>query len=69
MNSICIEDFCGFASNHIPCQFWADYFPDEKLVKFGGDWEGVSDMFSQEIPNDQTVWDWVKIHNGIWWEN
>jgi len=69
-NSICVEDFCGYTSpSHFPLNFWADWYPDTGLTKFGGDWQGIPDMYTKECPTSEQVNQWAKEHNGNWWED
>lgn len=49
-NSICIIDFAG---NHKYGGFWADYFPQEKKVKFGGEWYDIPDMEVDHRPSEK----------------
>ncbi len=58
---ICVEDFCGTdAGFHI--EYWADYDPIRKVTVFGGDWEGIPDMPSAEVPTAAQAHLWVKAH-------
>lgn len=60
-DGICIEDFCGYAEpGHFFTQFWADYFPQERVTRFGGDWREVPDLPSQRKPTVNAVHKWAK---------
>ena len=59
--SVCIEDFngkcCGF-----PTAFWADYWPDDNMVCFGGEWCDIPDMPTDSEPTPRDVNKWAKDH-------
>lgn len=60
--SVCIVDFCGRNSaDHSHISFWADWYPDEKIVRFGGAWWGIPDMpwKAKRAPSDKTVTAWA----------
>jgi hypothetical protein len=61
--SVCIEDFCGYTSpGHLPITFSADWFPEEQLTHFSGEWADVPPMPSPTQPDEQAVWAWAKAH-------
>jgi len=62
--SICIEDFCGRCDG-FPCSFWADWWVDDKVVTFGGEWGDVPDMPSETEPTNEAVNNWARAHGGI----
>jgi len=45
--SICIIDWCGGYKNG---GFWCDYFPNENIVKFGGEWSDVPNLIIDRKP-------------------
>jgi hypothetical protein len=55
--SICVFDFNGYTAGpgHFPVAMWADYFPNEGVVKFGGDWEDIPDWHVSEEPTEEEV--------------
>jgi len=60
-DSVCIEDFCGYAEpGHFFTQFWADYYPSEKVVRFGGDWREIPNLKATRKPSLALVHRWVK---------
>ena len=40
---VCVEDFCGSCGPYYPVQFWADWYPERKVVEFGGLWNHIPD--------------------------
>lgn len=54
-NCICVYDFAG---NYRYPGFWADYYVDEKITRFGGAWADVPDMPSETVPDEDAVYDW-----------
>jgi hypothetical protein len=61
--SICIVDWNGrYKPSGFPGTFWADYWPNEKVVTFGGDWSDVPDMPSAVEPTEQEIWNWIETH-------
>lgn len=62
-NSVCLVDFNGYTfPGHFPVAYWADYYPDQKAVIFGGDWQTVPDMPSETCPSEEDVHQWVVDH-------
>lgn len=63
--SVCIVDFCGYQSpGHFPRSFSCDWFPEEQLAYFTGDW-GVDElpaMTSKQEPTEKQVLEWAKKH-------
>ena len=66
--SVCIEDFCGREhASGLPASFSADYFPEDALTYFTGDWGAtIPDMPSSKEPTLQEVYAWARSHGGIW---
>ena len=66
--STCIVDFCGRdAGSGLPATFSADYFPEESLTYFTGDWgSDIPVMPSPEEPTEEQVYAWARSHGGIW---
>lgn len=72
--SICISDFCGTGhyiagggvrqKSIYPCQFWADWWPKEKAVTFGGFWFLVPNMPAETEPTEEAVEAWAEKHGG-----
>lgn len=59
--SICIVDFggsCWFIGEPV-VNYWADYFPSDKVVRFGGLWRTVPDMPALIEPTEAQVYEWV----------
>lgn len=55
-NSICLVDFCGYwKPGHFPTSFWADWYPDTKLIIFGGDWHDINPVYSETEPTDEEI--------------
>ena len=62
-NSICIVDFCGYIyPGHFPYSVWADYYPDKKVMTFGGEWCEVPDMPCSTKPTEEIAEKWAKLH-------
>lgn len=61
--SVCIADFCG-THRGFSVGFWADYYPEYGITRFGGDWGDVPDMPSTRAPSGEKVEAWVKRHLG-----
>lgn len=58
---ICIVDFAGYSEpGHFPVSVFADW--DGMVVRFGGDWEGIPDMPSDEEPTEDQVFAWADRH-------
>ena len=54
--SVCVEDFCGYTKvGHFFTQFWAFYFPESKVILFGGDLWEVPPIFSDTEPTEQDI--------------
>lgn len=50
MTSVCIIDFAG--NNRQPgC--WCDYYPEEKITRFGGFWCDVPDLITEREPSEE----------------
>ena len=63
---ICIVDFNGYSMpSHLPTSFWADYFPEYGITRFGGDWRHVPDMRSNKEPSERKVEAWVRRHSKL----
>lgn len=61
--SVCIEDFCGYtAVGHFPLSFAADYFPQQGIVRFTGEWWNVPDMPCDSEPSELDVNRWARKH-------
>lgn len=54
--STCIIDFAGNART---CGMWCDYYPDEKVVTFGGYWCLVPDMPAEKEPTEEQCEQWA----------
>jgi hypothetical protein len=62
--SVCIEDFCGYSSpGHFPVSLSADWFPDEAVTHFTGDWSDTPPMASPTQPTEEDVWAWARQHS------
>jgi hypothetical protein len=60
--SVCVEDFCGYtALGHFPISFWADYYPAERVTRFGGDWCDVPDLHGDQ-PTAEQCNEWAVKH-------
>jgi hypothetical protein len=64
MNSICIVDFNGTVCG-IPSAFWADYYPDEGIVEFGGDWNDVPIMIVDKEPSQEDIYKFAYDHSDL----
>lgn len=61
--SVCVKDFCGYTHpGHFPVSFWADYYPEYGITRFGGDWRELPDMPSKRQPSDAKIKAWLKRH-------
>lgn len=68
--SVCVADFCGRLRHNgydiYPYQEWADWWPDQKVVTFGGAWsEGptpVPDMPANIKPSEAVIQAWIDRH-------
>lgn len=60
--SICIIDWCG---GYKYCGFWADYFPNENKVKFGGEWYDVPDLSINHEPTAEQCEEHAKKHTSF----
>lgn len=59
---VCVVDFCG-RWNRIPMvQFWADWYPADRIVRFGGWWEDLPPMPADSEPTDDDVTFWAAQH-------
>lgn len=56
-NNICITSFQKCDKSVL---LWADWHPDEKVVKFGGDWRDIPDMPAETCPSEEEVTIWVQ---------
>lgn len=66
--SICIIDFAG---NSREPGMWCDYWPEHKVVTFGGYWTAVPNMPSDTLPTEEECEAWAAKHATItmeWYE-
>ncbi|HMN11193.1 MAG TPA: hypothetical protein PKD55_02565 [Bellilinea sp.] len=63
--SICVEDFCGTQhGTSISTGFWADWFEEDQMTRFGGHWSHVPPMPSQTCPTSEQVHEWADRYGG-----
>lgn len=60
--SICIIDFAG---NSREPGMWCDYWPERKVVTFGGYWCEVPDMPSDTCPTEDECEEWARGYANI----
>lgn len=58
--SVCVEDVC--CGGRFPTSYWADWFPVEGLVRFGGDWSCIPEMPAETEPALKDVHRWVNVY-------
>jgi hypothetical protein len=56
-DSICIEDFAG--NNNEP-GYWADYYPQEGIVVFGGSWCDEPNWIIDHKPTNDELWEYIR---------
>ena len=66
-NTVCIIDFNGSEVSESgarwPTSYWADYYPDSREVRFGGDWVDFPTMTNLLAePSKEAVEDYIEEH-------
>lgn len=66
-DSVCVMDFAGSYNSKkhgriYPFNCWADWYPQKKVVVFGGAYADVPDMPAAKEPTEAAVERWVKKH-------
>jgi hypothetical protein len=56
MKSVCIVDFAG---NYNTPGFWADWFPEEKILHFGGAWGWYDPIYCPKEPTEDFVYQYA----------
>jgi len=55
-DSICVFDFDGYTvPGHFHVSTWADYFPINGIVVFGGEWNDIPDWIIDHEPTEEEV--------------